>query len=62
VCRLAWIEGAATLATEASRTAMNCPVRTTVRAAQGLRAGRGEERAGRATARVSVMTNSLPGF
>src|SRR5215470_15538669 len=60
-CRLAWIEGAATLTTEASSTAMNCPVRTTARAAQGLRTGRWDGRAVQATARVSVMTPSLPG-
>src|SRR5579863_6221278 len=55
VCRLAWIEGAATLTTEASSTAMNCPVRTTASAAQGLRAACRAGRAGRATVRMSVM-------
>src|SRR5690242_15568175 len=57
------MEGAATLTTEASSTAMNCPVRTTASAAQGLRARRWEGRADRATAltTTSLAVQAVPG-
>src|SRR6478609_4279773 len=60
--RLAWMAGAATLATDASNNAMNWPVRTTARIPPGLDARRWDGRAGPAVMRVSVMEPSLPRF
>src|SRR5581483_5346591 len=64
-CSSAWMEGAATLTTDASSTAMNCPVSTTARAPQALPAVRRGARVAAGTVRVlvtCVMSISLPGI